>query len=91
MKVVKFYYDNNIIKEKQYFQEDKSQLTIVRYYENGSIQEKRCLKNNLLHHTSGPAVIYYNKYDKKITREYYYLNGIEYLDILKYMVAVGSM
>lgn len=62
----------------------------ILYYENGVVDCEFYYVNGKRHREDGPALIIYNE-DGNVLYEEYWLNGIQYEDIFKWMVVVGSI
>ena len=60
----------------------------IIHYKNDNIEQEEYWINNNCHRENGPAVIRYDE-NGNITKEIYYLNGIEITDEFKIMVIRG--
>jgi antitoxin component YwqK of YwqJK toxin-antitoxin module len=61
----------------------KTGTKIEMYYKDNRLDSE-------LHRLDGPAIVWYDKVGK-VMKEFYFIDGIQYEDIFKYLVAVGSI
>ena len=66
----------------------KNMVSLIHYYDNGTIESERYYKNGKLHREDGLAVIWYNE-DGTVSSKRYFIDGEEIIDEFQIMVIDG--
>jgi antitoxin component YwqK of YwqJK toxin-antitoxin module len=92
--VVEYYYTKK--KQTEYVVDKNGKLhredgpAVIKYFEDGKIQKEHYFRMNEYHRLDGPALIIYDE-NGSIKYQEYWIHGMRYDDMFKYLVMVGSM